>query len=93
MPMGWNDDRSRLEDDIRQLRALMETQPGLAADMRVTGLAALVQAQSSLLAADALKSAMATAEGDVAGPLALAMRIFAEKAELLSYALRRLPDY
>ena len=91
--MGWNDNRAELERNISQLKALLDTQPGLPAEVRVTTLAALVQAQSSLLAADTLMSAMHTAEGDVAAPLTVALHAFAEQAEMLSARLGRLPEY
>jgi hypothetical protein len=59
----------------------------------VTALAALMQAQSSLLASDTLMSAMHTAEGDVAGPLATALHAFVESADQLSARPGRLPEY
>jgi len=88
--MGLNQDRDDLERDIARLKALLESQPGLPAGTRV---AALVQAQSSLLASDTLMTAMRIAEGDVAGPLATALHRFAESADQLSARLGRLPEY
>ena len=88
--MGLNQDRDDLERDIARLKALLESQRGLPAETRVSALAALVQAQASLLAADALMTAMHTAEGDVASPLATALHAFAESADRLS---GRLPEY
>ncbi len=91
--MGLNQDRDNLERDIARLKALLESQPGLPAETRVTALAAVVQAEASLLAADTLMPAMDTAEGDVAAPLATALYAFAEKADLLVVALGRLPEF
>jgi len=86
--MGWNQDRAELEQYINQLKTLLG-RSDLSADARVTGLAALIHARATTMATEALD----VAEGDIAIPLATALHAFAEKADLLSARLGRLPEY
>jgi len=91
--LGWenvmarNKERDELEQHITQLKASLN-KPGLSADTRVTGLAALVHARAMTLAADALDAA----DRDVISPLVSALLGFGEQAEMLSVRLGQLPE-
>jgi hypothetical protein len=92
--MGSDDDRAELRRNITRLKALLDAEQGLAPETRVTALASVVQAQSSLLAADAmdrLRTAVDAAGGDVVAPLATALYAFEETAGRLVNALQQLP--
>ena len=85
--MATSKERGELEQHITQLKASLN-KPGLSADARVTGLAALVHARAMTLAADALDAA----DRDVVSPLVSALLGFAEQAEMLSVRLGQLPE-
>jgi hypothetical protein len=73
------DPRDKLRENISRLEALLDTEQGLSAEARVTALTSVVQAQSSLLAAeaaDALEAAVVSAQDDVVTPLSIALNAF-----------------
>jgi len=87
-----NDDADRLGANIAELQRLLDAQTGLSPEARVTGLAALVNAKTTLRLLDELPFRVGAMRDDVAGPLAHALREFSEVAPGLAAGLRRLPD-
>lgn len=84
------DPRDKLRENICRLEALLDAEQGLSAEARVTALTSVVQAQSSLLAAeaaDALEAAVVSAQDDVVTPLSIALNAFGEKSGQLLSAL------
>ena len=89
--MGWNEDRAALKGYVDRLeRSLVELD--VPPDTLVSGLAAVVNGRAALHVSEVLTTYMGIVREDVTDPLADALRKFAEQAEELSGALRRLPD-
>ena len=64
--MGWNEDRQRAEDRLRELQRLLAGAGSQASpDARLAAYAAVVNAEALLLSADTIHQAMETLKGDV----------------------------
>jgi hypothetical protein len=77
--------------DIAELRAALDAGAELSAETRVTGLAALVNAKTVLLAVERFEGHKDGVKYDVIRPLTEALAQFPEAARALTAALGRLP--
>ena len=89
--MAWFDDADEIREDIVALRAALDG-PDLGADARVTALAAMVGAKTTLLAIETFYANRDGVMQETIRPLTLALQKFPEAANGLASGLRRLPD-
>lgn len=91
--MAWFDDAARIQEEIAELRAMLDAQPGLSADARATVLSTVVSARATLLAVETFQANKDGVLHDFIGPLTTALKKFPESAVQLAAALERMPEY